>query len=48
VVWPQEQQIDVWRPGDEQPSRTLYSGDLLDGEDVVPGFAYPIARLFAS
>jgi Uma2 family endonuclease len=48
VVWPEEQQIDVWHPGDGQPSRTLHSGDVLEGEDVVPGFTYPIARLFAS
>ena len=48
VVWPRSQQVDVWRPGDVgQPSATLGSGDALDGLDVLPGFTYPLARLFA-
>jgi Uma2 family endonuclease len=37
VVRPEEQQIDVWHPGDGQPSRTPHSGDLLDGELHVDG-----------
>ena len=47
VVWPKRQQIDVWRPGNTQPSMTLGIGDAVDGEDVVPGFRYPLADLFA-
>lgn len=46
VVWPRWQQVDVWRQGDAQPSATLNAGDMLDGEDVVPGFAYPVSQLF--
>lgn len=46
VVWPLRQQVDVWHPGDAQPA-TLDVGDTLDGENVVPGFTYPVARLFA-
>jgi Uma2 family endonuclease len=46
VVWPDEQQVDVWHPGDRQPSITLGINDLLDGEDVVPGFSHPVADLF--
>jgi Uma2 family endonuclease len=48
IVWPQRQEVDVWRPGDRnQPVATLGSGETLDGEDVLPGFTYPLARLFA-
>jgi Uma2 family endonuclease len=55
VFWPERGEVDVWRPGDlrprhedMQPSTTLRvtAGDVLDGEDVVPGFAYPLAPLF--
>jgi Uma2 family endonuclease len=45
VVWPRRQQVDVWRPGAKRPS-ARGAGDMLDGEDVVPGFNYPIADLF--
>ena len=46
VVWPRWRQVDVWRPGATAPM-TLEVGDTLDGEDVVPGFIYPVADLFA-
>jgi len=45
VIWPRYERVDVWRPGDERP-KSLRMGDTLDGEDVVPGFSYPVARLF--
>ena len=45
VVWPRYKRVDVWRSGDETPT-PLGVEDTLDGEDVVPGFTYPIARLF--
>ena len=45
VVWPRYERVDVWRPGDETPT-ALGVDDTLDGEDVVPGFTYPIADLF--
>jgi len=48
IVWPEAQTVDVWRPGDaDAPGRALALGDVLDGQDVVPGFAYPLADLFA-
>lgn len=47
IVWPRNQQVDVWRPGTDQPVATLNAGDVLDGLDVVPGFLYPLANLFA-
>jgi len=48
VIWPQAWHIDVWRPDRlDGPTATLNIGDSLDGEDVVPGFSYPVARVFA-
>ena len=47
VVWPDRQQVDVWHPGDTQPSATLGVGDTLDGEDVIPGFIHSIGDIFA-
>lgn len=55
VIWPHARTVDVWRPADLQPqyadmhpSSTLRaaSGDLLGGEDVVPGFTHPVADIF--
>jgi Uma2 family endonuclease len=45
VIWPRYERVDVWHPGDETPT-ALGVDDTLDGEDVVPGFTYPIADLF--
>ncbi len=45
VIWPRYERVDVWHPGDETPT-ALGIDDTLDGEDVVPGFTYPIADLF--
>ncbi len=45
VIWPRYQRVDVCRPGDDTPT-PLGVDDTLSGEDVVPGFTYPIARLF--
>jgi len=48
VVWPTSSHIDVWRPDYTQgPSATLNMSDTLDGEDVVPGFMYPVSSVFA-
>ncbi len=53
VVWPESQNVDVWRPDDlrpryqdMRPATTWGAGDLLDGEDVVPGFSHPVADVF--
>ena len=45
AIWPRYRRVDVWHPGDETPT-SLGVDDTLDGEDVVPGFTYPVARLF--
>jgi Uma2 family endonuclease len=48
VVWPQAEHIDIWHPGDlTGPTRTLNRNETLDGEDVVPGFTFPVASVFA-
>ena len=46
VVWPTRRQVDVWTSGQEVPM-TLNIGDTLDGADVLPGFTYALADLFA-
>lgn len=46
IIWPRHQSVDIWRPGDLEPSGTLGASGVLSGEDVVPGFAYPVADLF--
>lgn len=48
IIWPDAQQIDVWRRGRSVgPAATLGLGDSLDGEDVLEGFIYPVASVFA-
>jgi hypothetical protein len=47
LIWPRQQQVEVWRPGSAVPIMTLGIGEALDGLDVVPGFTYPLAKLFA-
>lgn len=44
LIHPEEQYVEICRAADQR--RILGSGALLDGEDVVPGFQYPIADLF--
>jgi len=46
VVWPKRRQVDVWTPGQDEPV-TLNVGATLDGGDVLPGFTYALADLFA-
>jgi Uma2 family endonuclease len=45
VVNPKAKLVVVHAP-DREPV-TLHEGDALDGEDVIPGFHYKIAQLFA-
>jgi Uma2 family endonuclease len=48
IVWPGRQEIDVWRAGRSVgPVAELQASDTLEGEDIVPGFSYPVASLFA-
>jgi Uma2 family endonuclease len=48
LIWfvePSERRITVYRPREQLV--VLTEGDTLDGGDVLPGFSYPVARLFA-
>jgi Uma2 family endonuclease len=48
VVWPEARVVDVWRAADQvRPSKTLGSGNRLNGEDVVGGFTYAVSDLFS-
>jgi Uma2 family endonuclease len=47
IVWPDQQQVDVWRHSHGAPALTLSIGDSLDGEEIIPGFRYALAELFA-
>ena len=44
VVDPAERRVIVRYP--DRPPRVVTAGESLDGEDVVPGFALPLAELF--
>jgi Uma2 family endonuclease len=44
VVWPLSQTVDVHRPGHEL--ETLHMGDVLDGEDILPGFRLAVRSIF--
>jgi Uma2 family endonuclease len=45
VVDPRRSCLHVLRPG--RPMATLRAGDVLAGDDVVPGWRLPLAELFA-
>jgi len=45
VVNPQEKSVLIYH--ETTPERLLRSGDMIDGEDVVPGFSMPVSELFA-
>jgi Uma2 family endonuclease len=45
IVRSRKKTVSVYRAG--QPTKVLTVNDALDGEDVVPGFKYSIAKLFA-
>ncbi|HYU18816.1 MAG TPA: Uma2 family endonuclease [Chloroflexota bacterium] len=46
VVNPRRRAVAIHRPG--QPVRILTGDDVLDGEDVIPGWTLPIRDLFSS
>jgi Uma2 family endonuclease len=49
VIWPQSLHIDIWRHDVlTGPVRSLGPGDTLDGEDLISGFSYAVAALFAN
>jgi Uma2 family endonuclease len=46
LVEPRERRVIVRYP--DRPPKVVGSDDILDGEDVVPGFALAVAELFGS
>jgi Uma2 family endonuclease len=44
VVEPESATVTVYRP--DRTGNCLRAGDSLDGEQVLPGFSYPLAQLF--
>lgn len=49
VLWPQRQEVDICRPDSPQsPVATLGIADSLNGFDILPGFACPLADLFTA
>ncbi len=47
IVWgidPKNRTLTVYRMN--SPAKILTSGDTLEGEEILPGFAYPLIRLF--
>lgn len=45
VIYPNENYVLVYRSVQE-PDRLLKSVDLLEGEEMIPGFTFPVANLF--
>ncbi len=45
MVYPKRRTVTIHRP--EVEAVTLTENEMLDGQDVVPGFQYSIAKLFA-
>jgi Uma2 family endonuclease len=49
VIWPQSLHIDIWHQDVlTGPVRSLGLSDTLEGEDLIPGFSYAVAALFAN
>lgn len=46
LVWPRYKTVEVWHPQDRVPALTVHPGDQLDGEDILPGFQYLVAKAF--
>lgn len=44
IIQPQERSVEIHRP--QKPPETRGSGDSLSGEDILPGFALELRRLF--
>lgn len=48
VIWPDVQQVDIWRPDSDLPMTTLAMANEIVGEEVVVGFRFPVARIFTT
>ncbi len=45
VLWPEQRELDVWKPGAATP-RTLHAGEVLEGGEIVPGFQVRIEQVW--
>lgn len=46
VIWSKKQRVDVYQRGQTKPVKELGPGEMLDGEDVIPGLKIPVKKLF--
>jgi Uma2 family endonuclease len=46
LIWPRRRSVEIWLPGNDAPHAELRDDQLLDGDDVVPGFTIPVAEIF--
>lgn len=44
IVFPEERTVEVWRGGTVK--QTVMAGEELSGEEMLPGFVFPLRRLF--
>jgi hypothetical protein len=44
VLWPEQRELEVWKPGASTP-RTLHAGDVLEGGEIVPGLQVMLDQL---
>jgi Uma2 family endonuclease len=44
LIHPYRETVDVYRPG--QPIEKRASGDVLEGDPILPGYVLPVAELF--
>ncbi len=50
ITWcinPKAQNVEILYAGEKTPRKVAGINDMLDGEDVIPGFKIPVADLFA-
>ena len=45
-IYPKKQIVEVYHASLEEPVKVLGIEDILDGEDIIPGFKFPVAKLF--
>lgn len=46
VLWPGSKTVEVWRPNAPTPTTILTEHDMLDGVEIIPGFAHLVGDLF--
>jgi Uma2 family endonuclease len=47
IDWTNRREVDEWRPGSTEPVAKRKGTDSLIAEDILPGFRYQVADLFA-